>query len=328
MENTEQATESEESVDMGAAYDAIMSRDSNDDEPEEQVEESTGDVAENDAEPEQEAETTEEAPGNLPYEVRQHWASIPEGAREAIKASQQELSNKLTEQGRIVSGLKPIRDTLVEMTEQIPEMAQMKPEDVANEMRQLAMVSQAFNRDPVSAIMGLARQHGVEHVLAQQFGAQQPDEYVNALQQRVNELEGYLQQMNPDNLYEEFERRNTERTVLEKVNEFAGSAAEWERVEAHMPGAIAFVKEVMPDAAPEKVLEEAYNLAIERVAPDAKASATAAEQAAGERDPERAEAASKAKSVNVNGARTGRKRAMSAREEMSAKFDELMSRAS
>lgn len=311
--------------DLGAAYDKIMARDESEPEGDDVSDDSVAD----DAEPEQEAEETAEAPSNLPYEVRQHWAEMPEGAREAVTAAHKELSEKLTEQGRIVSGLKPIRDTLVEMVQEIPEMSGMKPEDVAAEMKSLAQVSQAFNRDPLGAIMGLARQHGLEHALAQQFGGQQPGgEYVNALQQRVNELEGYLQQMNPDNLFQEFERRTTERSVLEKVNEFANSAEAWGQVEEHMPAAIDFVKRTLGgDASPEKVLETAYELAIERLAPEAKAKLSAAEQAAEQRDPERAEAASKAKSVNVNGARTGRKRAMSEREMLSAKYDELMGRA-
>jgi len=93
----------------------------------------------------------------------------------------------------------------------------------------------------------------------------------------------------------------------------------------HLPKVIPLVKEQLGESASaQDVLSRAYDLALSIYLPDAKATPQTAPEATPAADPKKAEAAIRAKSINVTGKPSGATRELSDRERMSATYDRLM----
>ncbi|MGL5733352.1 MAG: hypothetical protein ACRCYS_00680, partial [Beijerinckiaceae bacterium] len=90
-----------------------------------------------------------EAPTDVPVALRKHWSAIPEEARDAVLSSQREMSRKLSDMGRQVQGIGPIRDVLVSAVKDLPALGNMKPEQVAQEVVSLAKISADFRTKPL-----------------------------------------------------------------------------------------------------------------------------------------------------------------------------------
>jgi hypothetical protein len=112
-----------------------------------------------------------QAPTDMPAGVRTAWAKLTPEERDAITGSQRDLHRKLADQGRIMSGINPIKDALVKAAQEMPNLAGMKPEQVAQEVFALAKVSRDFTTKPVETMMGLIRQHNLGPQIAAQLGA-------------------------------------------------------------------------------------------------------------------------------------------------------------
>lgn len=323
---TEEATETT-TEDLGAAYDRAMGAG----EPE-AVEEAAPEVVDEGAtEPaETPAEPADEAPTDLPYAVKQKWAEIPKDARDAVVTSQREMSRKLSEATKVAQGLNPIRDSLVRAAGEIPNLAGMRPEQVATEIFELAKISHQFSEKPVETLLGLAKQHGIEPQLRQIFSGQQPTQdtqLVAQLQSEIRGLKGQLSQyVNPEYLREQISTFTRQERVLSEVDAFASQQDHWSDVEQHMPTLIEAVKAKDPGAPAKDVLAGAYELALQLYLPQAKAQAEAAGEATPAADPERTEAALKAKSVNVTSRPSGKTRELTEREKLEAVYDRASKR--
>lgn len=319
-------------ADLSALYDKLHEEAPETDAPTEQPE--TEEVAEVEAveepaeadEPSEVAEKPVEVPSGLPAELREHWAKMPEAAREAVMRDRDGLHRKLSDMGRQVQGIAPIRDELVGMVKEFPQLAHMKPQEVAREMRTLATVGHQLTQDPVATLMRLAKQHGAEQALAQRLAGQDVStdaKYVTALQREITGLKQQLKQVaDPDYLAERVNQITSQQTTLNEVQEFAQSAEHWGEVEEYLPLYIPAVKARLGEsAAPKAVLKAAYERAIQDYLPNAKAPKQPADEAQVVTDPERTKAALKAKSVNVSGKSTGKQRALTEEEELSLAFD-------
>ncbi len=316
------------------AMDAVWDKMQPDDEPEpvegpEEVEdpETAEDVEEDDPEsdddPDEEADDAAEeegdetpAPTELPKAVREAWKDIPADAREAILSSTRDLNRKLADQGRLVQGIAPIRDSLAKAAQDLPALANMKPEQVASEVMGLARISQDFADKPVETMVSLIKQHGLEEPMRKIFAGQNPGEAdmnTNAMVQHIQRLERQLQQVaDPNYIRSQVEDYTSQTTAERDVTTFAAQAEHWEAVEPHLPAAIQFVQASAPDASPQDVLKRAYDLAVSQFVPEAQeAKAPAVEETAPAPDPEKLKAAQKAKSINVQSTSTGRKRTLS-----------------
>ncbi|MDX5367907.1 MAG: hypothetical protein LPL29_00875 [Alphaproteobacteria bacterium] len=299
---------------LAAVYRKANQQEEEDEEPAEPVEDA-------EEKPEDKAEGEEKPPSGLPYEVRAAWSAIPKEARDAILASQQEMSRKLADQGRLVQGIGPIRDVLVSAAKEIPALMNMRPEQVASEILELARFSQAFDEKPVETLVGLARKHGIEDKLRAAFSGQpqkQQGEYVGELKKEIAALKGQLAQFSdPEFFRTQVSQVTQQERVLGEVSAFASQAEHWADVEPHMPKAIPLAQAKLGEGASEKdVLQAAYDLALTLFLPDAKAKGEAAAKAAEAPDPQRAAAVEKAKSVNVKGAVTGKGRELSEDERL------------
>lgn len=319
-------------VDLKSELDAIWDRsqpvDDGEEEPQEAIEKIAGDEkdtggAENkpadsdESDPdedmpegaEKEPDATEkktEAPSELPAAIKKNWDAIPEEARNAFLESQREANRKLGEQGRLMQGISPIRDALADAVKELPALNDMRPQDVAREVMQLAKISNDFSTRPTETILGLIKQHGLEQAISQHFSGQgvtQDAQSFAAMQQELNRVNKQLARVSdPEYMSSQFDAFSTQQRAQSTVQEFAASQPDWADVEPYMPQAIHFVKASTADQLSERdTLERAYNLALGQIKPDAiKAeSEAAARKAAPVVDPERSRKAQHAKSANI-----------------------------
>ena len=287
------------------------------------------DVAENDAdEPEPEHEEKAEAPSDLPGGVKAAWESFSKEVQEAIIASQRDMAKKVSDQGRLVSGIAPIRDVLIEASKEMPHLMGMKPEQVATEIFTLAKISRDFNDRPTETMMGLIKKHGIEaQVKAALNGVEAPAEaaQATALKTEIANLQRQLQQFaSPDYIRQQVSQVSSEERATSEVQNFASTAEHWAAVEEYLPQYIPVVQAEMGESASVKdILSAAYDLAVLRRLPGSRAKPQAADEAAAQVDPKKAEAAIKAKSVNVSGKSAGKDRVLSEDEALSAAYDRI-----
>lgn len=280
-----------------------------------------------DAEPEPEQAEPDPVPTDIPVALQKHWAKMDPEAREAIVTSQREMSRKLSEMGRVASGLEPIKSVLVKAAQELPALSAMRPDQVAQEVMQLAKISQQFSEKPIETLIGLAQQHGMVDALRQALGGQpQEAQHAAALQNEIRALKQQLSRVvDPAFFREQVSAATQQERVMGDVQAFAQAAEHWADVESHIPKVIPLVRDRLGESASAKdVLSQAYDLALQIYMPEAKAKAkAAADEAALTPDPDRAKAALKAKSVNVTGQPGGAGRALTEDEALGAVYDRV-----
>lgn len=273
-----------------------------------------------------------EAPTELPRAVRDAWKDIPETARDAIVEAQRDANRKLSEQGRLIQGISPIRDVLVDAAQKLPALANMKPAEVAQEVMQLAQLSHQFNAQPVETITGLIKKHGLERAVFQALqgqGVPQGTRENVTLKNEIASLKRQLAQVSdPEYLREQVTAFTTESQTQAEVNAFAQQAEHWGAVENHMPVAIQMAKAKLgQDASPKDVLKAAYDLAVSQFVPDGqKAKSEPAARKAAQDNPEKTESARNAKSVNVTSRPSNKPKKLTADEAMEEAWRRMQSK--
>lgn len=243
-----------------------------------------------------------EIPSDIPRQLKEHWSKLPEESRMAVEDFARETNRKMSEQGRLIAGISPIRDALTEAVKDFPQLADMRPAEVAKEVFQLAQISAQFNTDPVRTMLGLIQKHGLQQQVQQALNGQQVTDNVTPLKQEISMLKRQLSQYaDPEYIRSQVSAVTEEQQTIGTVQQFASTAEHWAAVEDKLPAYVQFMRgEMGQDASAKDVLEAAYNLAVSRIVPpEPKAPEQAADQAADVVDPEKAKAALKAKSVNV-----------------------------
>jgi len=263
-----------------------------------------------------EPEAAVEAPTDVPTALRKHWSALPEDARDAVLTSQREMSRKLSDMGRQVQGLSPIKDVLLNASKDLPALMNMRPEQVAQEVVVLAKAIADFRTKPLETFIALAQEHKMIDALRQALGGQgQTAQNTAALQTELRQMKDQLARAaNPEFIREQVSAITMQERALSEVTEYAAAKEHWAEVEEDLPAFIAAVQRVNPDASHKDVLDRAYELALQTKRPDLKAPAKTAVEAVPQPDPERAKAAIEAKSVNVTGRTTGKPRELTEEE--------------
>jgi len=172
-----------------------------------------------------------EAPSGLPRAVREHWAAIPEAARTEIERSQREMSDRLADQGRQIQGISPIRDSLVRAVKDLPSLANMRPEQVASEVFELAQFNDAFKRDPVGTFVSRINALGMGAAIGEALGAQPatPEgQQFGTMQREIAALKRELQQASdPQRINSAIEQHSARSNAQSEVQRFADSAPNW-----------------------------------------------------------------------------------------------------
>lgn len=314
-------TEVEAEPDYGAVYDKLTA------EGPVEAESEAVEAVEAPDEVEAPAEAVE-APTDVPVALRKHWSAIPEDARDAVLASQREMSRKLSDMGRQVQGIGPIRDVLVSAVKDLPALGNMKPEQVAQEVVSLAKISADFRTKPLETFLSLAQKHGMTDALRQALGGQQQGaETTAALHTQIRQLQEQISRAaDPDFIREQVSAVTMQERTMADVTSFASAKEHWGEVEAYMPDVIRMLQKANPDSPPKDILEKAYDTALTVYRPDLKAPVQAAVEAAEQPDPERAKAAIQAKSVNVPGRTAGKPRELTEDEAYDAIWERAQRR--
>jgi len=268
-----------------------------------------------------------EAPTDVPGPIRAHWASLPQDARDAFVKSQREMAEKVSNVNREMQAIGPIRDVVLRAAQELPEVSKMPPQEIANQIWGLFQAGQALQKDPERAFLGLAKQHNID--LAKLAGQNQAP---NAAQSEIRELKQQLRQQNqmlqqyanPQFIRQQIEGFHTETNVTGEVEKFRAEAPHWDAVESELPKFIQAVKVMSPDAAPSQVLQEAYQMAVQRLGIDTRAATNGAGDEPAPEAPERVKQAVKAKSVNVSSKPNGKPKPSDPKSAMAAVYDRMM----
>lgn len=296
--------------------------------PAEAAESATDAPSEGATEPEATAETPEpeeapgpviEPPGHLPREVKEAWADMPEAARDAISRSQAEMARNLGEANRERQAIRPIYDQVVRAAQELPQLANMTPGKIAEDVFALAKWAAALEADPAGTLIGVAQQRGVDlrAALDGQQQSEAPSGEVAALNQKVAQLEAALQQYaSPEALHEQITMTMQQDRIAADVSAFAASKPAWNLLQHEIMNQIPDVRDANPHLSPREVLELTYNT-VEQQTLNPLISA-AAENAVKSR---KAEAARAAKSINVSPDSAGKPAPMTDDEMMSQIWD-------
>jgi len=268
-----------------------------------------------------------EAPSHLPQGVRDHWAEIPEGAREAIARSQSEMSSKLADAGRQMQGIAPIKDGLISMAQEFPELMNMTPEQIMADTRELAATRVQLMRDPVNTLLSVARQLGALPQMQQALANATPESLLAMAplqgQQAAFEQQQLPQQQEPANIETAVNAALDQRDVEQAISSFPEGHEHWASVEEHMPRFVEAAWAIKGDGTPyQGILEAAYNMATAELGLMAEQT-PAPEKAQAPVSPKRTEAVLRAKSVNVS-SRNGKAKPKSEHDALSDAYDRMM----
>jgi len=267
------------------------------------------------------------APSYLPQGVRDHWGEIPEAAQEAISRSQSEMSSKLADAGRQMQGIGPIRDALVDMSQEFPELMDMTPEQIVADTRVLATTRVQLLRDPVNTLLSVARQLGALPQMQQALQNATPESLAAQAplqgQQEVLQQQQLQQQQVAVNVEEAVSAALTERDAEQAIVNFPEGREHWASVEQHMPRFVEAAWAIKGAETPyQGILDAAYNMATAELGLMA-GTTPAPEKAQPTVSPKRTEAVLRAKSVNVSSG-TGKAKPKSERDALAEAYDRMM----
>lgn len=321
--------------DMGAIYDQLAADGIETEEQDAPAEaaEQPAEAQEAEAAPEQPEKAEEpqqaapEAPTELPASIKAKWADMTPEAQEAVLSSHRDMTRRMADQGRVVQAAKPIYDVLVNAAKEIPTLADMTPQQIAQDVFAMAKIQGQLAQDPVKTILGIAQQYGALDGIRQAIGGQNPDQTAQqnmALVQEVRSLKAQLAQVvDPNTIDQRVNQTLAARDTERLVTEYASSKPHWADAEPFLPQMIQLAQARLGEgASPKDVLEAAYDMAIHAI-PDLRAKATTPAPAAAMPDPARTAAQQKAKSINVGGRPTGDAKPPTGRAAMAAIWDRL-----
>lgn len=280
-------------------------------------------AAEAETQPAQEAvqEPAQEAvevalPSDLPSNLRDHWAAIPEQARAAVLAGHRDLQQRMAEQGRVVKAAKPVFDVLVQAAQDIPTIRNMTPDALARDVFQMAQFVGALNENPVNAILAVAQRHNALDGLRQALGQQgSPD-----MAREIADLKRQLAQVAaPDAIESKVNSILTMRSATQIVADFAAKQPHWQAVEHVIPTMIPLAKQMKPGASETDVLAAAYDMAVNAL-PELR------QKLAAQAPDPAVTAAQAAKAVNVKPVPGDNKAPLSEDEALAAAYDRAMKR--
>lgn len=276
--------------------------------------------AEIEVEPEAEVHEPIEGPTHLSADLRKVWGDIPESARDLISNDHKAFSDRLATQGRQLTAIQPIADQVIEAAKTVPGMSDMTPAQIANDVFKMAQVQGQLNTNPVDTLLQVAHQYGaLEGIKARLSGQQVPTQNTETsanIRRLEQENERLREQVSPDAITGIVEQTLSQREIQNQINSFAAEKEHYAQVEDSLPLFIPAAQQILGESAsPSDVLARSYDMAINALGLKAEAAPAA--------DPDRTQAAIKAKSVNVKSTSTGRSKPLTEREEMQAAYRRL-----
>lgn len=267
------------------------------------------------------------APAHLPQAIKNEWNKIPEAARTEMARLTTEWDRKFGEIGRQMESVRPIAEKLTRASQEYPEFQGMTADQLADGALELAAVQTRLARDPVSTILEVANHYGVTAMVAEQLTGQRADPSTAALHQEIAQLRQQLAQpqITPDIIEAQISQAIEQRETQAAVEAFSQESPYFGDVEHVMPHFVQMVREEQSDMPVLDVLRTAYDMAINAVpAVRDKIRASEGTTTAAKINPERAEAAKRAASINVKSNANGKVRSLTEEELMASAYDRAM----
>lgn len=288
------------------------------------------------------------APTDFPKAIKEKWDSIDPEVQKALIARDHQQRRKFSEQGVELQKIAPIADKLGTLTEQFPQFKGATPAQVADRVAQLAAVQAHLDANPLKGVLDIAQTYGVLGHLQQALSGQRPSDDKTAvlqLQKQVSDLtrqlNGQRNSQNSADIDSLVDTRLNLRAVEEVMNDFAVqhelTAEEFNELEPF----VTLARKLEPDADAEKVLQKAYNMAVNENALLRTSARTGAENAttgaavatAANGGPSTARGpntkrtvnAAKAAALNVKSIGQGKSAPKSQRQAMGEAFDRMTS---
>jgi hypothetical protein len=255
------------------------------------------------------------------------WEAVPEDKRERLGKWSQEVNAKLSDMGRKVSAYSDVQSVFDDMLQTYPDRFNgpdaMHPKDA---VKFLYQVQKDMDARPVETILEVAARYNAIPELAKALGGAGYDQnaQVSTLQGTIQQLEARIASLvSPETINNHISRAMSEREVTSSLERFASEKPFFGDVESVLPQFINIARESEPEADPMRLLETAYDMAINAI-PAVREKAQAASRAAVMPDA-RAAAAKKAASINVKSTAAGRPKPRSEEEAMGDVWDRMHS---
>jgi hypothetical protein len=293
------------------------------------------------------------APAHLPAGMKALWDRLQETDRAEFGKFVKDNDTRFGDLGKQISAVKPFADEFATAMQQFPELNGMSPVELAQGAIRLVAVQQDLKRDPLGTVLKIAKSAGILNQLGAVFvsgdGAkpadgqpataqpQNPAQLIAQLERKISDLSARLEtSTSPEKVREVITATTSERDAeaslknfLDKIaGEYGGQgAAIYQEVEKSIPVFLAMVMEAKGRNRPHgDILADAFDKAI-NANPEVRARIRAAEAKATDArktNPQHAEAARRATSVNVNANPTGKERAKTEDEVFGAAYDRAM----
>lgn len=255
------------------------------------------------------------------------WAKVPGELKTDLRAHQEELHKRLSEQGQALSAYKPLSDVFGEFNEYFGgDRGNYRPDEA---VRFLFGLQRGMDENPLETLLSIADTYELRPKLAEVFGGAggEDGQGGNAvLLARIAQLENTIKAAgDPSKIDERIsqkldeDRRNGE--VETVVSRLSRDMPLYDQIPE--PDLVSFIhmakQKLGSSASHEAVLKRAYDMAI-NADPDLRAKAAALQGAAGD-DAERIAAAKRANATNLRSTSTGKTRELTDEEELGAIFD-------
>lgn len=270
------------------------------------------------AETPEEPEVKVEAPSHLPKAIRERWAALDEETRSVLDENQRDYAKRLQQAEDYRRAAGPVYDRLVQAAKDMPALQQQTPEQIAAQVFELAQWANRLETDPVGAIMAIASHRNVMDQLKAKFGEapDAPDPMAD-LRQQVADLQQQLaQRVDPQAIESQVAQQMELARLQAEIDAFSRSKADWEAVQPHIAERVPEMRDANPHLGPIEVLEHTYNTVKQELFdPLFSAAATDAVKA------QKADAARKAASINVQPSGAGEPPPMSEDDALNAIWD-------
>ncbi|AZO23866.1 hypothetical protein EJ070_26410 [Mesorhizobium sp. M1E.F.Ca.ET.045.02.1.1] len=268
--------------------------------------------------------------GGVADNVKQAWQKAPAELRSFVSAREQELQQRLSDQGRQASAYKPIQDILDRNGKYFDPGTGKKGADgkvitPAQAIEYLFNVQQSMDQAPVETVMNIVDRYGIRDKIAAVFG-QTVQQGENELRQEIAGLKQMLASVhNSANIDDRINQRFQERDATTAANEELSRLSADKPLYSEIPEKrmVSFINDAWDrlgaTASKEAVFNLAYDMAV-NADPDLRAKAAAAKTAA-PKDAGKVDAAKRANSVNIPSTASGKARVLTEDEELAAVYD-------
>lgn len=252
------------------------------------------------AQPKPETKPAVDPPRAWAADMREKWAHVPAEVQTYVAARENELHEAKSNLGRVSAEYGPVREVLGQYGDYLKSVGQPLPTFINN----LMAASQALDTNPGDTIKQLARMYGVDLGQLWDPSEQPPDPKVTALERENQRLKAERQ-------YTEQQRAASTQAAREQEfqklwNDFQEKNSDARDIHDEIVVEIAAIQRAEPNLEPAAILAKAYERAAwvneKTRSARIKAQIETQERARVEAAKKAAEAAQKAKGVNVAGA--------------------------